>query len=207
MTRIADFDFVRLSPDSDIGIGGFTCGDEDLDGFLKDDACFYLQQLLAVTYLFKASNTIVAFFSVLNDSIAYEDGLITNSAWRKFFRDKLPYPKRNHKSFPSVKLGRLGVHTEYKRTGIGTEILLYIKTSFVTNNKTGCRFITVDAYNNPITIAFYEKNGFKFFPSDKDAAGQKTRLMYFDLRPFRDALAMEAEGTGNVGAPAASTSL
>ena len=34
--------------------------------------------------------------------------------------------------------------------------------SFLTDNKTGCQFLTVDALNNVETIHFYEKNGFSF---------------------------------------------
>ena len=54
--------------------------------------------------------------------------------------------------------------------------------SFVCNNKTGCRFITVDAYNNPDTIDFYQRNEFDFLtPSDEQ---EDTRQMYYDLKPF-----------------------
>ena len=192
MAVIAELDFVRLSPEMEVG--DFRCGDADLDEFLRDDACDCLRELLAVTYLFRNSDTVVAFFSVLNDKIVYEELAPSKSAWRKFLRGKLPHAKRGYKSYPSVKLGRLGVHAEYARKGIGTEILDSIKMSFITKNKTGCRFITVDAYNNPDTIRFYERNGFKFLPCDSSESKQKTRLMYFDLRPLRDALEEEDKG-------------
>lgn len=48
---------------------------------------------------------------------------------------------------------------------------------FVLGNRTGCRFITVDAYTN--AIPFYEKNGFVLLSSE-DTEGP-THLMYFDL--------------------------
>ena len=54
--------------------------------------------------------------------------------------------------------------------------------AFTTRNKTGCRFITADAYNNSSTIAFYSKNGFTFI-SDTDLK-LATRLMCFDLMTF-----------------------
>lgn len=44
-------------------------------------------------------------------------------------------------------------------------------------NKTGCRFIIVDAYQN--AIPFYERNGFVML-SSRDI-NDETRLMYFDL--------------------------
>lgn len=53
----------------------------------------------------------------------------------------------------------------------------FIGTLFVTDNKSGCRFITVDAYSE--AIPFYLKNGFALLSSEDDC--QRTRLMYFDL--------------------------
>ena len=54
----------------------------------------------------------------------------------------------------------------------------FIKSYFVFDNKTGCRFITVDAYID--AIAFYGKNGFVPLNSD-DEDSVYTRLLYFDL--------------------------
>jgi hypothetical protein len=35
--------------------------------------------------------------------------------------------------------------------GLRRRILDWLKILFLTANRTGCRFITVDAYNNPLT--------------------------------------------------------
>lgn len=48
--------------------------------------------------------------------------------------------------------------------------------------RTGCRFVTVDAYRS--AIPFYRKNDFEFFTSADFA--DRTRLMYFDLKIFSD---------------------
>ena len=53
----------------------------------------------------------------------------------------------------------------------------YIKMLFVNNNRTGCRFITVDAYKQ--SLHFYEQNNFQFL--DQKDINEDTRLMYFDL--------------------------
>ena len=45
------------------------------------------------------------------------------------------------------------------------------------DNKTGCRFITVDAY--AAAIPFYLRNG--FVPLNEEDADEPTRLLYFDL--------------------------
>ena len=84
---------------------------------------------------------------------------------------------------PSVKIGRLAVAKNYEGHDIVSDILNFIKIAFTNKNRTGCRFITLDAYAD--VVDFYLKNGFNFF-TDKDK-NDKTRLMYFDLKPFKDA--------------------
>ncbi|MBR2771102.1 MAG: GNAT family N-acetyltransferase [Bacteroidales bacterium] len=51
------------------------------------------------------------------------------------------------------------------------------KRFFVVDNKTGCRFLTVDAYAD--AVPFYLKNG--FVPLNEDDKDDDTRLLYFDL--------------------------
>lgn len=84
---------------------------------------------------------------------------------------------------PAVKIGRFATCRNMQCSGIGTEILDFVKFWFTTGNKTGCRFIIVDAYNKTRAISFYQKNGFDFLlQSDKK---EETRLMYFDLITFK----------------------
>lgn len=52
-----------------------------------------------------------------------------------------------------------------------------MKSYFVDNNRTGCRFMTVDAYKS--AEAFYLKNGFLYLVEDD--VDHNTRLMFFDL--------------------------
>ncbi len=84
---------------------------------------------------------------------------------------------------PAVKIGRLATSMNKQSNGVGSSILDYLKISFTSNNKTGCRFIVVDAYNNNKTIRFYEKNDFKFITNLDNT--EKTRLMYFDLATIK----------------------
>lgn len=53
---------------------------------------------------------------------------------------------------------------------------------FLLDNKTGCRFITVDAY--AAAVPFYLKNG--FVPLNDDDLNDPTRLLYFDLNDVTD---------------------
>lgn len=98
-------------------------------------------------------------------------------------------------NYPAVLIGRLGVSANYigKGMNIGSQIIDFIKDWFRTkDNKTGCRFIVVDAYNNARTLHFYEKNGFKLlykseqeereFLELKPTEQLETRFMFFDLK-------------------------
>lgn len=110
----------------------------------------------------------------------------------------LPRSRRDYmkhmRSYPGVLVGRLAVNKDYAHQGIGSEALLFIKQWFLAPyNKTGCRFVVVDAVNDYNVLQFYQKNGFAFlFTSDEQeflyTGGKKgesvklsTRLMYFDL--------------------------
>lgn len=84
---------------------------------------------------------------------------------------------KKYRSYPAVKIGRLAVHSDYQKNGFGSQLLDYIKGMFITHNRTGCQYITVDAYKD--SLRFYEKNGFKYF-NERDKA-RDTRQMYFSL--------------------------
>ena len=69
MMAIEDYDFVPLRIDTEIK--PFKSRDNDLNGFLFDDAQKYLTDLMAVTYLLEdtSSDRTVAYFSLLNDNL------------------------------------------------------------------------------------------------------------------------------------------
>jgi GNAT superfamily N-acetyltransferase len=168
----------------------FDCGDYDLNDFFKNDAMNYAEQLLGRSYYFecKTSKDVVGLFTVSNASIRVSD--LPNNSKRKIGKE-IPWAKQG-RNYPAVLVGRLGVSLKYKSMGIGSQMLDFIKAWFVSDkNKTGCRFIIVDAYNNPKSCDFYTRNGFSFLFKDElvekaynsiDTGKQlKTRLMYFDL--------------------------
>ena len=163
---------IRLT--SDYRFGSFDCGESDLNDFLLADAKEYASKLLAVTYLIESDGGIAAFFSLSNDRISLAES--DKATWRRI---KDAFPHRKHRSdYPAVKIGRLGVDYRYKEQGLGNSILDFVKKSFVTNNRTGCCFITVDAL--PSAVGFYEHNGFHLLrKSDRENA--ETIPMYFNL--------------------------
>lgn len=66
------------------------------------------------------------------------------------------------KDYPAVLVARLGVSKDFRSQHIGSDVLRHIKYWFLEpHNKTSCRYVLVDAYNNPSTLAFYESNGFQ----------------------------------------------
>ena len=101
------------------------------------------------------------------------------------------------RSYPAVLIGRLGVHKDYRSiTGedqrTGKQLMDFIKAWFIdSKNKTGCRFIVVDSYNESNPLKYYSDNGFLFLFSSEEqekeyselplTAKLRTRLMYFDL--------------------------
>ena len=163
--------------EDDIKIGNFDCGDTDLNDFIENEVKFYKTQLIAMPYVVTENgkkDKIFAYFTLANDKIAVTD-FPSNSQFNKFKRNNFNKEKYL-RSYPSVKIGRFGVSKDLQGTGIGTNILDFIKLYFLKDNKTGCRFVTVDAYNN--AIPFYKKNGFEFLTEMDD---NPTQLMYFDL--------------------------
>ena len=163
---------------SETDIKPFRCKDDDLNDFLYDDAKYFQNELMAVTYLLESMelNKTVAYYSLLADKIIFnpEDKCV----WNKLNRN-IPNSKRR-RSYPAVKIGRLAVNEDFAGEGIGTFILDSIKYAFVNVKRLGCRFITVDALKS--AADFYQKNGFLFFTEqDKE---EDTRLMFFDLKNF-----------------------
>ena len=147
---------------------GFSCcapdDDQDLDDFILNDAERHRQDLMAVTYglfLIDYPNHPLAFATLQNDAL-------------KMDIDDYPY-----KSSPAVKIGRLGVSIKWQGGGIGTELLTMIKDFMLIDNRTGCKYITVDAYNNPRVLNFYQKNGFLILKTPNPQRRQES--MYFDL--------------------------
>jgi GNAT superfamily N-acetyltransferase len=180
ISSLSDFEFSKLSSEFDLST--FHCGDEnyasDIAGFLKDDAANYCDEHMANTYVFHIGKDVHAYFCLSNDCL--NDQGYENTIWNRFHRKQgIPNGKRI-RQYPSIKIGRLGVHTKYHRSGIAYELMDFIKGFAVFELKPACRLLLLDAVNQPRQIKYYERNGFKFL-LDSDANNDK-RLMFFDLR-------------------------
>ena len=154
----------------------------------------YAQERLGKTYCFVNNegefSEIVAFFTVSNDSV--KTTFIPKPSANKVQRT---IPGQKHlRTYPAVLLGRLGVNKKYqgRKFLVGQQVMNFIKTWFVQeDNKTGCRFLVVDAYNQPKVLSFYERNKFKYLYATEeleraeqhfpDTSPVYTRLMFLDL--------------------------
>lgn len=181
----------------------FVCnGDIDMDDFFRTDAVNYHRFRMGNSYCFldlEDPRKIVACFTISNDSLRIYDlpNSRKNAMWNITNREKML------SRFPGVLIGRLAVSKDFAKQGIGSQVLDFLKYWFSdAGEKSACRFLIVDAKNDPEVLAFYEKNKFEYlFTSElqedlyskppktaSEAAERKhnlrklrTRLMYFDL--------------------------
>ena len=163
---------IPLTPN--VNVAGFDCGDSDLNSFLLEDAMHFLEKRIANTFILEDEGKIVAYFCLLNDEVSRLE--ITNSRWREI-KDTFPDGK-HFRSYPSIKIGRFAVSSNYQGHDIGSLLMDLLKDQLIEEQSSSAfRFITVDAYIS--AIPFYEKNGFKLL-KEKDE-NEYTRLMFFDM--------------------------
>ena len=158
-------------------INSFNCGDDDLNDFILNESHHYQKALLSVTYVYEHidSGEIIGYFTLANDRVSLTD-FESKTEFNRFRKSRFVNEKRI-KSYPSVKICRLGIKKDYHGKGIGSILLYFIKSYFLEDNKSGCRFITVDAYHD--AIPFYQNNDFQFLRKEEDDF--ITRLLYYDL--------------------------
>lgn len=183
-----ELDCFKLIPVEDFTVfSGFSClkpndTDRDLEEFIREDAERHLDDRIAVTYSLidmHDPSIPIAFATLQNDSIVVED-----ENQLPGLEDRYPYT-----AFPAVKIGRLGVVLEMQKKQMGKLLIYLIKLLMTKDNRTGCRFITVDARrdkkNKENVVPFYGKCGFSLL-----TCRQKTSTyvpMYFDLSTFKQA--------------------
>ncbi|MDE7335378.1 MAG: GNAT family N-acetyltransferase [Muribaculaceae bacterium] len=158
-------------------VSSFDCNDEDLNDFLLNEANLYRNALLSVTYVVEEKETdqVLAYFSLSNDKVSISD-FDSKTEFNRFRKHKFVNEKRL-RSYPAIKIGRLAISKDAQHQSIGTYLLEFIQDYFIIDNKSGCRFVTVDAYVD--AIPFYIKNSYQFLNHDDE--DKRTRVMYFDL--------------------------
>lgn len=124
--------------------------------------------MLGKSYCFvtREDQKVVAAFSLANSSIRVDN--MPKSKRNKLNR-KIPFSKQRSQ-YPAVLVAQLAVFDGFGGRNIGKELLDFIKSWFIDPlNKTGCRYVVVDAVNNPKVLQLYLDNGFDFiFSSDEE---------------------------------------
>lgn len=142
---------VKLDETQDLN--SFSCGLDDIDDFLKNDAFDQQSKNLNVTYLAKYQDDIVGFFSLLSDIIKLKD-----------IECEYDFP---YGTCPAIKIGRFAVNEKYNSLGLGTVLLDNVCYQIKRiSDIVGVRFITVDAYCN--VRDFYYKNEFNHLKVQKE---------------------------------------
>jgi GNAT superfamily N-acetyltransferase len=171
-----------LSQFHDLPVEGFDCGDADLNEYFLEDAIEARAQMTCETFALRHDNapeTVLGLVSVCNDVVAVKQLRL----FPQF--SSTPEGKFNYKEWPAVKIARLAIRKEIQGQDIGSHLMNLLKSLFVFHNRTGCRVMTTDAYNDERVLRFYQKNDFQFL-TEKDKE-RKTRSMWFDLLTWKNA--------------------
>ena len=163
----------------------FETDNVELKQFLVEDALNNQEIGISHTYLwfykennltsFEAfqdkfeNNDLVAYITILADAIRVHGTHLGQS-----FLDK----GVNYKTLPALKVGRLCVHKNYARRGIGTLTTEFVMRKLIAINEDvgiGCRFVIVDAKKD--AIHFYRKLGFEILKKREKG----TIPMYYDM--------------------------
>ncbi len=177
--RIEGGPFVLEKIDTSKQVVKFDCGDPDLNDYFNNDSADYKKELLTQTYALYRQGDEDRYIWALVDFC--NDALSRKVMERKEQR-RIPFTKRGYRTFPAIKITRLGVDITAHGMNVGSQLLTLIKEFFTTDNRSGCRFITVDAYRE--AVAFYEKNGFVVAKTIEDEEDRRasTVAMFFDLK-------------------------
>ncbi|MBR6056629.1 MAG: GNAT family N-acetyltransferase [Victivallales bacterium] len=158
----------------------FDCGDDDLNEYFQIDSANYRKELLTSSYCVRRKNTNteqpIAFVDFCNDAIRKEN---LGGAKRK-----IHHLKRGFKTYPAIKITRIGVKKSLQGCGVGTLLLDAVKHFFIKGMKSGCRFLTLDAY--PERVGFYKKNRFREMQLSTEADDRDTIPMFFDLKELSE---------------------
>ena len=178
---VEDIEIASLSAIHRSIVDTFSCQIKDLEDFVKDDALNQQDEAVNVTYLWvsKESSVLLGYITLCNDAIHL----------RGKKREEMKRIGIAYRSLPALKIGRMAVHKDFMRQGIGSRILASaVKIALKINNRAGCRFLTVEAKNivdlpeRDKPVHFYKKNGFDVLKERKPNPSYIP--MFKDLKPI-----------------------
>lgn len=166
-----------LTEQSVDAFGGFSCGDADLDDFIRSDALRLHALNVARTYVAHYDAHACGYVALMADAIVRKP----NERKRIRATDGSALTFEDHPVVPALKIARLAVNKSTRDgcRGIGEAL---VRFSFLTGldlaELAGCRLLTLDAY--PESLGFYQRLG--FVPNlDKMYAERQHPSMRLDL--------------------------
>lgn len=176
-----------------MNLRNFDCGRATVNKFFHEEAQDYQDELFGKTYYFclpDSPSDVVAGFTVANASIFTKR--LPNARQKKIGREV--HHEKGLINYPSILLAQLGVDIKFKGQHIGPQIIDFVMAWFTSgSNKSGCRHLIVDAYDEPHLLEFYQRNGLNLFFSSIEQEMQyrnwnvekdgplETRLMFRDM--------------------------
>jgi GNAT superfamily N-acetyltransferase len=131
--------------------GGFSCGEAEVDAYLTESALRDELAGVTRTSLVRDGDALVAFVSVLFDSIELDPG-------------ERPVP---HPTAPALKLGAMGVRTDYEKRDfqgrtLGVWLLDWVVgLAWTLGAQAGLRYVTLDSLPKEKLVNWYSAYGFK----------------------------------------------
>ncbi|HNI20975.1 MAG TPA: GNAT family N-acetyltransferase [Nitrospira sp.] len=150
-------------------LGAFTCGKPRLDEFLTTQARALHEARLGFTNVVfhQQFEGPVGYFTLANDAIKLND----SEKFELGFGEHIELA-----AFPAVKIGRLAVHQDLQRRGVGGALMALLLGDILnTAGLSAARLIVVDADNDDAVLCFYEKLGFETSLWAEDMAKNHTK--------------------------------
>lgn len=146
---------VGISEINNDSIQSFSCGNIELDKFLKKNALINDQNGYGKTFVLENKEEILGFFTLCSFSIKFDE--YPN-------KENIALPKY---PIPCIKIARLAVNQKYQRQGYGKELLKQAFLRILSVASTvGIRLIVVDAKES--AVSFYAKFGFMPLENNKN---------------------------------------
>lgn len=137
--------------DEEMNLDSFSCGDKDLDEFLKKDSLKQKELMLNNTFIATYKYEVIGFFTISADVIKIKK-------LGKSYKEKFQEKSNVYKVYPALKIGRIGVKSDFRGNKIGTFLLKWIFNKSIKEwSEIGFRFITIDSYVS--AYKSYEKKG------------------------------------------------
>lgn len=135
-----------------IGISGFHCGDEIVDGWVKNHSATARKRGSAVVYAVHCGDDVAGFYTLSTHSVARAD---VRGGW---------FPRNAPDQVPVVLLGMMGVDERFKGCGLGASLLRdAIQNALKVADLAGAKALIVDP-TGAAAESFYEHFGFSHLP-------------------------------------------